>query len=352
MEGPALAVAIGFGCLGIILSLFEPRAGALGYRFALFACLSAPLGCLILVLLHRIVGGQWTTDIGTYLRTGANLVPWIWLLALPLLGFPAIVVKGGAIPFRDAYNSRSLIAVRMIIYGAVFFALRFAIRDDIGREREPARNARPWVGPAGFIVLAFMLTLLADDWLESLEPGWHSTAFAAVWMAGQVVTGLSLCVLFALGRGARPSALGSASRPVGRDWGNLLLAGAIFWSYLAFAQFLIIWAGNLPDETSWFIRRKSGLWGILIPAVALLGFAIPFFLLLSRRVKASRPGLAWAAGMILAAQIGYLAWVILPAGGPMSLRGSLDVAAIAAAAAAFLVYRVARGARLSRSRTL
>jgi hypothetical protein len=345
---PALGSAAAFGLLGAILAYFEPRSAALGYRFALFACLSAPLGCLILVLLHRIVGGQWTSDIGIYLRAGAELVPWIWLLALPLLAIRLPLAKEADHALHDAYNGPELVALRAVVYAAVFFGLRWAIAGDIGRERAPIQNARPWLGPGGLILLVFMLTLLADDWLEALEPGWHSTAFTAVWMAGQVVAGLSLCLLLALGQGAVPGAIGSAERPVGRDWGNLLLAGSVFWTYLAFAQFLIIWAGNLPEEISWFLRREKGPWGFFIPAVILFGFAVPFFLLLSRRVKGSRVGLAWTAGMLLAAQMGYTAWIILPAGGHLSFRGAAAVVAIICAGGSLLINRFIHGASRAR----
>jgi hypothetical protein len=348
LERRTLWAAGVLGAIGAATAFLEPRAAALGYRFAMFACMAAPVGCLILILLHRIVGGQWATDLAAYLRAGAALLPWIWLLAFPLLAIPASGPDGVPRAPRHGYESVPMEAVRACAYAVIFFGFRWAVGDDIGRERDPMRNQRPWVGPAGLIVLVFMLTFLADDWLESLEAGWHSTAFPVVWMTGQVVTGLSLCLLGALWQGSKPDAIGSASRPVGRDWGNLLLTGTVFWTYLAFAQFLIIWAGNLPEEISWFLHRENGVWPYVIPGVAVLGFAAPFFMLLSRRLKTSVAGLACTAVMLLVAQLGYLAWVVLPAGGPISVRGSVVVATIFGAGVALFINRFAHGARLAR----
>jgi hypothetical protein len=192
----------------------------------------------------------------------------------------------------------------------------------------------------------FMLTFLADDWLESLEKDWHSTAFTVVWIAGQAMCGLSLCILGGLRVGACPSSKGSAGRSLGIDWGNLLLAAMMFWAYVSFAQFLIIWAGNLPDETSWYLRRQRGAWDYVLPAVSLFGFAIPFSLLLSRRLKQSSAGLACIAGMLLASQLAYTAWLIVPAQENLAPAGGLLSAAFLAASLAFFINRFLRAARL------
>jgi amino acid permease len=163
-----------------------------------------------------------------------------------------------------------------------------------------------------------MLTLLADDWVASLDPGWHSTGFTFVWMAGQAVAGLALALLGGLANGAQPAAAGSAERQLGIDWGNLMMATLLFWCYVAFAQYLIIWAGNLPTETSWFRHRADAPW-FWVPAVlAIFSFVLPFLLLLSRRYKASAGGLAVVAVMLLLGQGLYTAWLILPSASHIS----------------------------------
>jgi hypothetical protein len=345
-ERRALWAARAFGAAGLAAACMDPAGVSLAYRLAVFCWLSPAVGCLILLLIHRVTGGQWASGVAPFLRAGAALLPWIWLFSFPLLLLPPSLGGSPSLAHPGlAYDGRVMVAARACAIAAVFFGLSRLVSDGAGSGRDPMRNARPWVGPVGLIVLFFMLTILADDWLESLEPGWHSTAFPVVWMAGGVVFGLALALLGGLWTGAAPASDGRADRPLGLDWGNLLLTTMVFWCYVSFAQFLIIWAGNLPEETTWFLRREVGAWEYLIPAVALFGFAIPFFLLLSRRLKVSARGLAAVAILLAASQVVYTAWVILPAGGSASVPGVLLALCFLAAAAGVFLNRFAGAAR-------
>jgi hypothetical protein len=164
-------------------------------------------------------------------------------------------------------------------------------------------------------------------------------------MTGQAVSGLSLSLLGGLAAGAQPIANGSAGRPLGIDWGNLLMATLLSWCYVAFAQFLIIWAGNLPAETSWFLHRATVPWRWLPAFVAVVGFLLPFLLLLSRRYKANAAGLALVAVMLLLSQGLYTAWLILPAAGRFSPAGWLLVLALLVTGAGVGLNRFAAMAR-------
>ena len=64
--------------------------------------------------------------------------------------------------------------------------------------------------------------------------------------------------------------------------GNLLLALVMFWAYLAFSQFLIIFAENLREEIPWYVRRTAGGWRLFALLLIVFQFALPFLLLLSR----------------------------------------------------------------------
>lgn len=327
---------------------------SLAYRFVVFALLAPALGCLIFTLIHRLTGGQWARGLRPFLLAGVSLLPWIWLLALPLPLLPSSLNRRGPPLASTAhgYESLPMLMGRAVIYAAIFFALRWAVAGDAGRDDLPTRNRRPWVGPVGLLVLVFTLTLLADDWVASVDSGWHSTGFPLVWMTGQAVAGLSLALLAGLASGAQPvSAEGNEERPVGIDWGNLLLATLLAWSYVAFAQYLIIWAGNLPAEISWFQHRTEGAWLWVPPFLAIFGLLVPFLLLLSRRFKSDARGLAIVAVMLLLSQCLYTAWLILPAGGGLSLAGGGMVLALLVAGAAVFIDRYCATARKLRRRT-
>lgn len=347
METRAARTAIGLGAIALLCACGAPRWFPIAYRLAIFSCLAPALGSLILVLIHRITGGQWTAGLAPFLLAGIEVLPWVWLLALPLLALPlpwARMAAGAPV----GYESTPFVLARAVAFAALLFLLRHWLRGGVGVLKDPMDNPRPWVGPVGLILIFFALTLMADDWLESLEPGWHSTAFPVVWMASQVVSGLALALLCGLGAGAEPARLGAAQRSLGIDWGNLLLATMMFWVYVTFCQFLIIWSGNLPEEISWYVRRERGGWIWFAPAVAFAGFAVPFGVLLMRKAKRSSGGLAAVAALVLISQWAYLVWVIVPAQGGPSLLAAVLIVTLAGSAAALFANRYARAARQRR----
>jgi hypothetical protein len=295
------------------LAWFAPHALPLAWRVAAFSCLAPALGSLLFALIHRMTGGQWGEGLRPFLQSGLRLLPWVWLVVLPLWWFPHVApTHGSAPPVWHGYDSRAMLGVRglgeLVIFVVLAALVTTATRDDT-----PEQRSRPWLGPAGFIGLVFALHLLADDWLVALQPHWVSTGFPLVWMCGQALSGLAAAVLGALALGARPQQPGTQGRPRGIDWGNLLMAAMMFWSYVAFVELLIIWSGDLPHEISWYLARTHGAWAIVPPVLAAVHFLVPMAVLLSRRWKKSPRMLGFAAALLLAAQWLYQAWLVLPA---------------------------------------
>src|SRR4030095_9460608 len=97
------------------------------------------------------------------------------------------------------------------------------------------------------------------------------------------------------------------------DLGNLLFAFIMLWAYLSFSQYLIIWSGNLPEEIPWYLRRSTSGWQWIAVALALLHFAIPFFLLLMRRNKRRREILLAIAIALVVMRLVDLVWLVVPA---------------------------------------
>ncbi len=296
-----LAAAFALGVLATVsVAAFAPEGLLLAYRFAVFACLAPAVGSMLFLLIYRLTGGHWGEALGPFLRAGTRLAPWIWVLISPLLFF-----RTDGAPAWPRYDSNGMVTLRAGGYAVVLF---WIARSLVRRRAEPAA----WVGPVGLIVMVFTLHFLADDWLGGLEPHFHSTAFPLVWMVGLAVTGMACAVLTALASGHSPGVQKGEPRAPGFDWGNLLLAAMLFWTYVAFAQFLIIWSGNLPHEISWYIHRTQGAWLVVPSLLALLHFALPFAVLLSRSFKRSPQMLRSVAALLVLAQLLYIAWVILP----------------------------------------
>jgi hypothetical protein len=83
------------------------------------------------------------------------------------------------------------------------------------------------------------------------------------------------------------------------DYGKLMLALVMVWAYFNFSQYLIIWSGNLPEETIWFIKRTSNGWGYMAWGLVLFHFAAPFLILLMQDLKRKPKRLAGVAIFIL-----------------------------------------------------
>jgi hypothetical protein len=97
------------------------------------------------------------------------------------------------------------------------------------------------------------------------------------------------------------------------DLGKLLFGFVIFWAYIAFSQYFLIWYANFPEETRWYVTRRSGVWNILSWSLVFGHFAVPFVLLLFRATKRSPLWLGFIAAWILVFHYIDLYWLIMPA---------------------------------------
>jgi hypothetical protein len=100
------------------------------------------------------------------------------------------------------------------------------------------------------------------------------------------------------------------------DMGKLMFAFVVFWAYIAFSQYMLIWYGNLPEETVWYELRQSGPW-LWLSLLLLFGhFIVPFLLLMSRHTKRRRMVLFGAALWLLAMHWFDLFYLVVPNGRP------------------------------------
>jgi len=146
----------------------------------------------------------------------------------------------------------------------------------------------------------------------SIEPHWSSTVYPMMFAVGQVLTGFAFTITMAI--------LLRDRQPFGRlinppnliDLGNLMLAFVLLWAYLAFSQFMLIYAANIREEVTWYLVRERPGW--LAVALLLIGahFALPFALLLQRAVKRNPVSLAGVAILILFMRLVDDYWLVLP----------------------------------------
>jgi hypothetical protein len=166
-------------------------------------------------------------------------------------------------------------------------------------------------GP-GLIIFAFTISFAAIDWVMSLDHSWISTIYGLLFVAGELLAGLAFAVvveriLFKY----KPMSL--LLRPdFVHDHGKFMLTFIMVWAYFSFSQWLIIWAGNLPEEITWYMRRLGGGWAYVGLFVVIFHFAVPFAILLSRPFKRDVTKLVWLACWMLFMRYVDLFWHIEP----------------------------------------
>ena len=136
------------------------------------------------------------------------------------------------------------------------------------------------------IAFAFVLTLVAFDLVMSMQPLWMSTLFGAYAFVKAFYIGLAALIILAnvlyLYRGDASGLTPSQFH----DAGKLLFAFGLLWADFFYCQLLVIWYGNITEETSYIIQRTMALpWSRLAWTVFIVSFVIPFLVLLNKRVK-------------------------------------------------------------------
>jgi len=166
-------------------------------------------------------------------------------------------------------------------------------------------------GP-GLGLLIITITFAAIDWVMSLDPAWSSTIFGLIFVASWSLSALAFGILVMSWLARREPMNAVVRTSHFNDWGNLLMALVMLWMYFAFSQYLIIWSGNLPEETVWYVARKHGGWGVIALGIVILQFAFPFLTLLSRAAKKSPQKLGMLALLILIMRVVDVIWLIEP----------------------------------------
>jgi hypothetical protein len=187
-----------------------------------------------------------------------------------------------------------------------------------GDEQEwAASNAKLRIlAPVICLVYAFGHTFIAFDQVMSLTPTWFSNIFGWYFLWGGFLSGIAattlICVLL---RATAPGWDIEITRPRMHDLGKMIFAFSIFWMYLFFSQYIVIWYGNLPEETQFFQARLGSqflqdswhvVWGyfdepyVKVALVAWAGCWItPFTVLLGQAPKKTPAILGSVAAIVL-----------------------------------------------------
>jgi hypothetical protein len=330
---PSLVTGAGvIGC--VAASLAAPARFFPSYLQAWLFVLGIALGAMAILMVHGLTGGRWGTRLVAPLLAAASLLPLLTLLAMPLiLGLqvlyawvpghaPAIDIASGQRWYLNVPGFAVRGAACLLLWNGIAYLLRRGYRDFAGKA---SSRLSPALCIAGLIVYAITVTIASVDWIMSLTPEWYSSAFGLLIMTSQALSGFAFAVTIALWS-ARAELPGPTAQER-NDLGNLLLMFVMLWAYIAFTQFLIVWAEDLPREATWYLARSHAGWRLVAVALAVLQFCVPMVALLFRAVKREPAALAALGVASLAAQWLYSAWLVRPTFASDGLQlGLIDLA--------------------------
>lgn len=176
--------------------------------------------------------------------------------------------------------------------------LRARMRAGFGEERRELHSTHSLHGRlAVFLALAFGLgwVVLSWDLAMSLQPLFYSTMYGWQFFVGGWLEALMLFALLMRFWRNRLGAHDVITESHFHDIGKLCFAFTVLWAYVTFGQFLVIWYGNVPEETHFFRLRFIAPWTPLTVALIFLVFALPFFGLLGKYPKIWTPTMAFFA---------------------------------------------------------
>src|SRR5713226_6759329 len=321
-----LIIGVVFTALLIVGALADRAQFFHAYLVGFVFWAGITLGSLALLMLQHLTGGVWGVVIRRVLEASTRTLPLMLLLFVPVVAglkqiYPWMnaeeMSRSAALQLKAAhYLNPSFFATRAAIYFALWSVLALllnwlSLKQDRTADPKCGKQMRMLSGP-GLGVFVITVTFAAIDWVMSLDPSWSSTIFGLIFVASWTMSALAFTILATAWLSQREPMKAVVRPSHFQDLGNLTLTLVMLWTYFAFSQYLIIWSGNLPEETTWYVSRKHSGWGVIAVMIAILQFAFPFRALLSRATKAISQKLAILVLLILVMRVADVIWLIEP----------------------------------------
>jgi hypothetical protein len=329
------------------------RAYLMGYM----TCFGFAGGGLVVLMLQYVTGGKWGLLLRRPLEAMTRTIWLVGLMFVPIILFWKHLYQWAAFPTAGAVaqalanhavtleqamtlnakramlNPTAVIVQTLVIFAILLTFTYFLNKWSLQRDADPARGTEPsfdrWrtkfenlSGP-GILIYVFLLTAGAIDWIKSIDITWYSSIWGLQFLVGQgyAVLALGILTVVLLSRFEPMKTLLRVTEQ--HDLGKLAFAFVMLNIYLSFAEFLIIWSGNIPDEIPWYLSRIHGGWWYVCSADFIFHWLIPFCLLLSRDLKRNKKKMIWLASWMIFARCVDMFWLIEP--GYADAAGNLHI---------------------------
>ncbi|MCB0272630.1 MAG: hypothetical protein KDD46_06430 [Bdellovibrionales bacterium] len=286
--------------------------------------LSILLGGLFFTMIHHIVGARWSVVIRRISETMANAIPYLGIIFLVVLfmGIGSLFHWSHDNPLdhllihKRPFLNVPFFIIRSILYVGVWsylgmYLYKHSVNGD--QKYDVCDTSKQYrISAPGLILFSLTVTFAAFDWIMTLDHHWYSTIFGVYFFAGSTMSffACTILLLVCLQRAGHLKNVVTIEHY--HDLGKLMFAFTCFWTFVAFSQYMLIWYGNIPEETVWYSHRWEGSWKYVSLFLAIGHFPIPFVLLMSRLAKRNIKFLSMMAVWMLLMQFVDLHWLVMP----------------------------------------
>ncbi len=345
----ALMVGAGAATAAVILAFLGQAQDQLGWdHFArawvlgLLLTFGWTVGGLALLMVQYCSGGKWGLLLRRPLEAATRTMPLVfgyWVVSAIFMkklylwaqytnpNDTDAALKSGRISEIQAHcldfkrpmlNPTTYVIVMLLCFAIWGFYTWRLNKLGLKRDTESPDTTPYWIkklenisGP-GIVVYSLTMTTAVIYWCMSMDVTWFSSVYGLLFLVGQGYSVLALSILtsISLSKGEPFKTILRTTEQ--HDLGKFTFAFVMLNIYLGFAQFLIIWSGNLPEEIPWYLDRIRGHWGIIITLDFIFHWVIPFSLLLSRDIKRNKKRLVRVCQWMIFAKAFDLFWLIEP----------------------------------------
>ncbi|MCD4730338.1 MAG: hypothetical protein K8R74_07050 [Bacteroidales bacterium] len=184
---------------------------------------------------------------------------------------------------KTAYLNVPFFIIRLVLYFVVwiFFTKmlrKFSLSEDLEGGLTYFKKSELY-SKIYIFSLALTFSLASFDWIMTIDPTWYSTIFSlknfiAAFYHGSTVIVVIVLVMHHYGY------FDFIKEAHWADFSKYVFILSIVWAYFWFSQYLLIWYANIPEETTYYVKRLTGDWKINFYLNLTLNWLVPFLILL------------------------------------------------------------------------
>ncbi|HZL08883.1 MAG TPA: hypothetical protein VFC65_02710 [Prolixibacteraceae bacterium] len=317
---------IGIGVISMVLGfILNPERAWANYLLNNYYFVSLAIGAAFFGAIQYISQAGWSSAFKRIPEAMASYVPVAAVFFLLMYfgvhslfhwSHEGIAETDALLAHKVPYLNIPFLFIRIaLFFGLWIFMIRLLRKISL---KEDAEGGMTWFYQSEkyskiiIFIIAISFTFFAIDMIMSLEPHWFSALFAAksfiaAFLHASTVITLIVIILSKIGH------LKMLNRSHLHDFSRYIFMLSIIWGYFNFVEFMLIWYGNIPEETIFYVSRSHGAFGFLFYANIVLNWFIPFLFLMPRMTSRSKLFLVPVIVVLMIGQYTELYYYIWPA---------------------------------------